>query len=123
MLVKPVRCEACVRTSARRITFQGRVRSSSKSKTASSLGAETMHLIVKVRGEDGKRLNPSKEDVQRWRETYSEALSDNGIDAIATRRLQQLTLELGESQAVRQIRDSGRKLEKIGKTRADRFAS
>lgn len=62
-----------------------------------------MHLIVNVRGEDGKRLNPRKEDRQRLRETCAEALRDNGIDATATRRLQRIKLERGESRAVRQI--------------------
>lgn len=62
-----------------------------------------MHSIVNVRGEDGKRLNPRKEDRQRLRETYAEALRDNGIDATSTGRPQRIKLERGESRAVRQI--------------------
>jgi len=62
-----------------------------------------VHLIVNVRGEDGKRLNPRKEDLQRWRETYAEALRDDGIDVTATGRPQRIKLERGESRAVRQI--------------------
>ena len=41
-----------------------------------------VHLIVKMRGENGKRLNPSKEYGQRWRETDAEALGNNGIDGV-----------------------------------------
>jgi hypothetical protein len=78
-----------------------------------------VHLVVKVRSDQGKRLNPRKNDLQRWRETYAQALRDHGIDAAATRRLQRFKLERAEKQAVRQIRDSGRKLEKIGKSKAD----
>ena len=78
-----------------------------------------VHLVVKVRSDEGKRLNPRKGDLQRWRETYAEALREHGIDATATRRLQRLKLERGEKQAVRQIRDSGRKLTRIGKSKID----
>jgi hypothetical protein len=78
-----------------------------------------VHVIVKVRSDEGKRLNPRKGDLQRWRETYAEALREHGIDATATRRLQRLKLERGEKQAVRQIRDSGRKLTRIGKSKID----
>jgi hypothetical protein len=74
-----------------------------------------VHLVVKVRSDEGKRLNPRKDDLQRWRETYAQALRDHGIDAAATRRMQRLKLQRGQKQAVRQIRDSGRKLERIGK--------
>ena len=78
-----------------------------------------VHIIVKVRNDEGKRLNPRKDDLQRWRETYAEALRANGIDATATRRLQRLKLERGEKQAVRQIRDDGRTLTKIGNATQD----
>jgi hypothetical protein len=74
-----------------------------------------VHLVVKVRSDEGKRLNPRKDDLQRWRETYAQALRDHGIDAAATKRLQRFKLERGQKQAVRQIRDDGRKLERIGK--------
>ena len=77
-----------------------------------------VHVIVKVRSEEGRRLNPRKDDLQRWRETYAQALRDNGIDATATKRLQRLKLERGEKQAVRQIRDDGRRLDTFGKGRA-----
>ena len=62
-----------------------------------------VHSIVNVWGEDGKRMNPRKEDRQRWRETCAEALRDNGIVVTATGRLQRIKLERGESRAVRQI--------------------
>ena len=79
-----------------------------------------VHVIVKVRSEEGRRLNPRKDDLQRWRETYAQALRDHGIEATATRRLQRLKLKRGEKQSVRQIRDGGRELKSIGKGRAGR---
>jgi len=35
-------------------------------------------------GRDGKRLNPRKEDLHRWRETFAEKLRDWGIEAEAS---------------------------------------
>ena len=78
-----------------------------------------VHIIVKVRNDEGKRLNPRKDDLQRWRETYAEALRANGIDATATKRLQRLKLKRSEKQSVRQIRDDGRSLNKIGQANPD----
>lgn len=46
------------------------------------------HVHLVVRSEDcfGKRLNPRKADLQRWREGFAEALRQRGIDAQATRQ-------------------------------------
>ncbi len=46
------------------------------------------HVHLSVRGESrqGKRLNPRKADLQRWRETFAEKLRGWGIDAEATRQ-------------------------------------
>lgn len=44
------------------------------------------HLTVKCRGFDGKRLNPRKADLQRWREDFAEKLRNQGVDAEATPR-------------------------------------
>jgi hypothetical protein len=46
-----------------------------------------VHLSVQVRGPDGKRLNPRKQDLQRWRERFAAQLREHGVEANATRRL------------------------------------
>ena len=43
-----------------------------------------VHLSVRAEGRDGKRLNPRKEDLHRWRETFAEKLRDWGIEAEAS---------------------------------------
>ena len=43
-----------------------------------------VHLSVRAEGRDGKRLNPRKEDLRRWRETFAERLRGWGIEAEAT---------------------------------------
>jgi hypothetical protein len=45
-----------------------------------------VHISVRVESRDGKRLNPRKADLQRWRETFAERLRGWGIDAEATRQ-------------------------------------
>jgi hypothetical protein len=75
-----------------------------------------VHLIVKAMSDDRVRLNPNKADLQRWREGFAQALNEHGVDASATKRLQRLRRERGEKLAVREIRQSGRTLERIGKT-------
>ena len=45
-----------------------------------------VHLSVRAESQRGKRLNPRKADLQRWRETFAEKLRSRGIDAEATRQ-------------------------------------
>jgi hypothetical protein len=45
-----------------------------------------VHLSVKIESDRGKRLNPHKADLHRWRETFAERLRGWGIDAEATRQ-------------------------------------
>lgn len=45
-----------------------------------------IHLVVKARGYDGKRLNPRKADLQEYREIFAEKLRVHGIEANATQR-------------------------------------
>lgn len=42
------------------------------------------HVIVAVRGYDGRRLHPGIDEIQRWRETFANELEHNGIMADAT---------------------------------------
>ncbi|AIP36288.1 relaxase/mobilization nuclease domain protein [Paraburkholderia xenovorans LB400] len=46
-----------------------------------------VHMSIQVRGPDGKRLNPRKQDLQRWRERFAAQLREQGVEANATRRL------------------------------------
>jgi hypothetical protein len=45
-----------------------------------------VHLSVKAESKHGERLNPRKDDLQRWRETFAERLREWGVDAEATRQ-------------------------------------
>lgn len=45
-----------------------------------------VHISVRAESREGKRLNPRKADLQRWRETFAEKLRGWGIDAEATRQ-------------------------------------
>ena len=45
-----------------------------------------VHLSVRAESRHGRRLNPRKVDLQRWRETFAEKLREWGIDAEATRQ-------------------------------------
>jgi len=45
-----------------------------------------VHISVRVESKHGKRLNPRKADLQRWRETFAEKLRGHGVDAEATRQ-------------------------------------
>ena len=45
-----------------------------------------VHISVRAESMHGKRLNPRKADLHRWRETFAEKLKEWGIDAEATRQ-------------------------------------
>lgn len=45
-----------------------------------------VHLSVRAEAADGKRLNPRKADLHRWRETFAEKLRGWGVEAEATRQ-------------------------------------
>ena len=45
-----------------------------------------VHLSVRAESRQGKRLNPRKADLHRWREVFAEKLRGWGIDAEATRQ-------------------------------------
>jgi urease beta subunit len=45
-----------------------------------------VHLSVRAESANGKRLNPRKADLQRWRETFAEMLRGWGVEAEATRQ-------------------------------------
>ena len=45
-----------------------------------------VHISVRAESKHGKRLNPRKADLHRWRETFAEKLRDRGVEAEATRQ-------------------------------------
>ena len=45
-----------------------------------------VHISVRAESKTGKRLNPRKADLHRWRETFAENLRGHGIEAEATRQ-------------------------------------
>ena len=45
-----------------------------------------VHLSVRAESKHGKRLNPRKADLHRWRETFAEKLRGHGVEAEATRQ-------------------------------------
>jgi len=45
-----------------------------------------VHISVRAESKHGKRLNPRKADLHRWRETFAEKLRGWGIDAEASRQ-------------------------------------
>jgi hypothetical protein len=45
-----------------------------------------VHISVRAESKHGKRLNPRKADLHRWRETFAERLRGYGVEAEATRQ-------------------------------------
>jgi len=45
-----------------------------------------VHLVVRARGYDGKKLNPRKADLHSYRQAYARHLRAHGIEVIAVRR-------------------------------------
>jgi len=46
-----------------------------------------VHVVVRAERDDGRRLNPRKADLYRWRERFATALRAYGIEACATRQI------------------------------------
>lgn len=77
-----------------------------------------MHLCVKAMGEDGRRLNPRKHDLRRWRERFAQRLREHGIDAAANNRLERLQPQRGVRQSVLQKQTRGEMMHSVGTGRA-----
>lgn len=45
-----------------------------------------VHISVRAESKHGRRLNPRKTDLHRWRETFAAKLGERGIEAEATRQ-------------------------------------
>lgn len=72
-----------------------------------------VHLTVRSLGRDGQCLNPTKEDLQAWREGFAHRLRARGVSAAATPRRARGVVQKGESHVVRSIAES----EKAGRDR------
>ena len=79
-----------------------------------------VHLSVRAAGCDGKRLNPRKEDLHRWRETFAEKLRHRGIEAEAssqaTRGVSRRSLRAWERQPGAAAHPGRRSEHKLGPT-------
>ena len=67
-----------------------------------------VHLSVKVQGRSGRRLNPRKADLQRWREDFAAQLRAHGIEANATSRLARLRKDRGTKRELLAMTAEGR---------------
>ena len=73
-----------------------------------------VHITVKTQGRSGRRLNPRKADLQRWREDFAAQLRAHGIEANATSRLARLQRQRGAKRAVLALTAKGERLHSIG---------
>lgn len=55
------------------------------------------HVVVKMVGHDGVRMNPRKGDLERWRIEFAGELQARGVPAVATRRRARLQRDKGKS--------------------------
>ncbi|WP_140987145.1 relaxase/mobilization nuclease domain-containing protein [Asticcacaulis tiandongensis] len=67
-----------------------------------------IHLCLRMEGPDGKRLNPRKADLQRWREGFAAELRSHGVEANATTRLARLKRTRGSARAIKAMEAKGR---------------
>lgn len=62
-----------------------------------------VHLCVLMRDENGKRLNPRKNDLFEWRVRFAEKLREQGVECAATRRQHRGKTIKGERAELRAI--------------------
>ena len=68
------------------------------------------HLVVKAVGFNGKRLNPRKSDLQKWRQRFAERLREHGIEANATSRRTRGIIKYPRKKSVIEAEKRGRPL-------------
>lgn len=64
-----------------------------------------VHLTVQAEGMDGRRFDPRREDLFKFRETFAEALRSRGVEAEATPRWTRGQGRAGVSMALAQMRE------------------
>lgn len=62
-----------------------------------------VHITVKTRGLDGRRLHVGKDTTQAWREEFAQAMRNQGVDAEATPRRSRGVIRKPEKQVIRHI--------------------
>ncbi|MFN9475108.1 relaxase/mobilization nuclease domain-containing protein [Acidovorax sp.] len=78
-----------------------------------------VHLSVKMRGFNGKKLQVARGDPQVWREVFAQKLRERGIDAEATGRVVRGVVKRPEKQVLRHIdATSTARPERVSKVRA-----
>jgi hypothetical protein len=70
-----------------------------------------VHLSARAEGRDGRRLNPRKEDLRRWREVFAEKLRGWGIEAEALSKITRGSRHRNEGLGQRKAREQGRGVE------------
>ena len=65
------------------------------------------HLLVKMRGDDGKKLDPRKADLKAWREEYARCASRHGIKLDASTRKRRGQGRKGQKMAVVKLKERG----------------
>lgn len=66
------------------------------------------HVVVKAEGFDGRRLNPRKADLARWRERFAHELRERGVAAEATKRASRMKQrKLNKPWAVTRLEERG----------------
>lgn len=82
------------------------------------------HVMIKAVKLDGKRMNPRKGDIARWRAGFAESLRAHGIEADATPRQARLARAAGVTQSkvheAGRARDGAEKTAKPGRAAATR---
>jgi len=71
-------------------------------------GNPHVHLSVRAESMSGRRLNPRKADLQRWRETFAERLRGYGVAAEATRQATRGAVRRYDNLWQRKAREEGR---------------
>jgi hypothetical protein len=77
-----------------------------------------VHLAVRAEGRDGRRLNPRKQDLRRWREVFAEKLRGWGVEAEASSQLTRGSRHRNEQLWQRKAYDDGRGIDRGGYTDA-----
>ena len=75
------------------------------------------HITVKTLGYDGKRLNPRKDDLQRYRESFADAMEQQGYMANATGRSTRGVVKKAQRQAIIHIDKRGQSIVKAQKVK------
>jgi hypothetical protein len=77
-----------------------------------------VHLAVRAEGRDGRRLNPRKQDLRRWREVFAEKLRGRGIEAEASSKVVRGSLHRNERLWERKAYGDGRTVRRAATTDA-----